>query len=204
VSPPLQWEKAAEQIPIACRVLEEIGCSPTSDAGLHVHHDVGDLTPQSARRLAHNWSVCQPHTDRLVASYRTYSDWCYPADEYITGQQCQYGGSTLNGFFCIDGERYRPLNWTCWNQYGTVEVRMHESTFDPDEILAWVAYTQSIIEASMEGRELAPPENLDEALDQLTIRRAARPHRTRELLRMKAERTQTTPAGVAAARLNDW
>jgi hypothetical protein len=45
----------------------------------------------------------------------------------------------------------------------------------------------------MEGRELAPPENLDETLDQLTIRRAARPHRTRELLRMKAERTQTMP-----------
>lgn len=188
VSPPLQWAQA-DQVRTVCRVLQEIGCEPTSDCGLHVHHDVGDLTVARARTLAHNWNVCTPHTNRLVDSSRVYSDWCYPADEDTVRLQCNYAGDSLHSFLGQDCERYRALNWTCWHSYGTVEVRMHESTFDADEILAWIAYGQSIIDASMEERELEDPSTLDDVLNQVTIRRAARPHRTRELLRAKAARS---------------
>lgn len=187
VSPPLQW-RDAEQVRIACATLEAMGCQPTEQCGLHVHHDVGDLTVSRARTLARNWRTCQPHTEQLVAPSRVFSDWCYPVDDSLQHRQCEFDGEGLHRFFEIDYERYRALNWTCWNSYGTVEVRMHESTFDPDEILAWVAYGQSIIDASMSGRELEPPDDLDHTLNQLTIRRAAGPNRIRQLLKAKAAR----------------
>jgi hypothetical protein len=195
VSPPIQWEVAREQVTTACEVLSRLGCESTSDCGLHVHHDVGDLNVERATLLAHNWNTCQSQSDRLVDPYRINSEWCYPGPSNLIASQCNYSGEVLHHFLGIDGERYRPLNWTCWFNYGTVEVRMHESTLVADEILAWVAYTQSIIEASMYGKRIEPPTSIDHLLDeQLVIRRAARPSTTRALLKRKARANVSVPS----------
>lgn len=187
VSPPMQWESAQEQVRLACETLQQLGCRPTDQCGLHVHHDVGDLSPETARMLARNWDVCQSHSNRLVSSRRVDGQWCEEPSQHIIREMCQFEGDALHDFFCIDGERYRPLNWTCWHNYGTVEVRMHESTLDADEILAWVAYTQSIIDTSLRCSEITPPSDFDDLIDhKLTIRQAARPARVRQMLRAKA------------------
>lgn len=189
VSPPLQWDVAQDQVHTACAVLKELGCRSTSDCGLHVHHDVGDLRVSTARMLARNWDMCQSHSNRLVDPDRQYGDWCQPLPPRVAREMCNFEGDQLQHFFGIDGERYRPLNWTSWHSYGTVEVRMHESTLDPDEILSWVAYTQSIIEASMSGQEIPAPTDFSDLVDhRLTIRQAARPAHTRQMLKAKAMR----------------
>lgn len=187
VSPPLQWSRS-DEVRAACAVLRDLGCGPHRTCGLHVHHDTGDLTAKTAPILAKNWAACMPHTRRLVDQDRLYSEWCDTTQERSTNLQCNYEGATLQGFLELDYERYRALNWTCWSGYGTVEVRLHESTTDAEEILAWVAYTQSIVEASMAGRTVTTTETLPEALKQLTIRRAAGPIKTRKLLLDKAAR----------------
>jgi len=187
VSPPMQWDAANVQVRTACAVLKDLGCRATSDCGLHVHHDVGDMTTRTAAMLARNWQACQSATERLVERDRLYSEWCRRTPRSITNAQCDIAEDLpLSEFLYIDGERYRQLNWTCWNSYGTVEVRMHESTLDADAILAWVAYSQSIVEASMECRYLDSVRDVDGALNQLRIRRAAGPFRTRSKLLSKA------------------
>jgi len=187
VSPPMQWDTANVQVRTACEVLQSLGCRATSNCGLHVHHDVGDMTTRTAAMLARNWDSCRSATERLVERDRIYSEWCRREPPNIRDAQCTIAEDLpLSEFLYIDGERYRQLNWTCWNSYGTVEVRMHESTLNADTILAWVAYSQSIVEASMECRYLEPVNNVNDALGQLRIRRAARPHRTRAMLRSKA------------------
>lgn len=185
VSPPLQWRQA-DQVRVACETLQSLGMRATRDCGLHVHHDVGDMTVARARVLAKNWSAMIDQSNCLVGDGRHYSEWCYPPSELVVQQQAEFSGTSLRQFLDIDYERYHPLNWTCWHSYGTVEIRLHESTLDPEEILAWVAYGQSIVEASMAETELVPPDDIDHALEQLTIRRAAGPNRVRAALKRKA------------------
>lgn len=189
VSPPLQWRNA-DQVRLACQALQRMGMRATDDCGLHVHHDVGDITGKLAPVLSKNFAALLPISQSLCASYRSRSQWCHP-DNYYAELEAQFDGTSVRDFIAIDGERYRPLNWTCWPSYGTVEVRMHESTLDAEEILAWIAYTQSIVEHSMQGHELDPPANLDSCLGQLTIRRAANPTHVRHMLRLKAEQRNT-------------
>lgn len=187
VSPPMQWAAAQVQVRAACQVLRDLGCHSTHDCGLHVHHDVGDMSVTLAPVLAHNWDTCYPQSARLVDPNRQYGDWCKPAPHRRIEQLRTFTGRSVQEFISIDHERYRPLNWTCWFNYGTVEVRMHESTLDADEILAWVAYTQSIIETSMSGSVIEPTEDFETLVDQrLTLRQGSRPAHSRALLKAKA------------------
>lgn len=185
VSPPLQWCDA-DQVRKACDVLTSMGMQATSDCGLHVHHDCGDLTTKTAPILASNFDIMQEQTNLLVDPYRLHSEWCSPTPRTSVMNQCTFDGERLYDFFRLDGGRYRPLNWTCWVQYGTVEMRMHESTLDPEEILAWVAYGQGIVDASMAGELLKAPTCIDDALSAITIRQGAKPATVRAQLKRKA------------------
>jgi hypothetical protein len=42
-------------------------------------------------------------------------------------------------------DRYRVLNASAYNKYGTFEFRQHQGTINADEILAWVEFGQAMI-----------------------------------------------------------
>jgi hypothetical protein len=147
VSPPLQWEQA-DQIRKVCETLSKLGAEPTEQCGLHVHHDVGDIDLSGMKRLVRCWHNWQRHTDRLCSSDRIDSQWCaHYNGRWIENLDQDHHRNVYN--LTYDADRYQSLNISCFTQYGTVEVRQHESTLDAEEILSWIAYGQAVIDAAL-------------------------------------------------------
>lgn len=165
VSPPLTWDQR-DQITVVCEVLADLGARATSRCGLHVHHEVRDLSLAQIKQLYRYWHDLQPLTDRFVAEWRRDGDWCEhltSLDLQVMEQQVQRIGHLV--YF----DRYKALNVTCFASYGTVEVRQHEGTLDAAEILAWVAYGQALITAALEDDAVPFPDDAETLLDTLPM-----------------------------------
>jgi hypothetical protein len=185
VSPPLQWAQAG-QIRTVCRVLSELGAEPTEDCGLHVHHDVGDIDVAGMKRLMRRWQEWQQHTDSLCARYRSNGEWCRHYDRYDLDHVIRHEHRSLSQL-TYDMDRYQSLNISCFSNYGTVEVRQHESTLNPEEILSWVAYGQAVIDAALTDEPIEA-DDVEELIDALPIRADDAGPPVRERLKAKARR----------------
>jgi hypothetical protein len=153
VSPPMYWDQR-EQIETVCRVLDELGASVDASCGLHVHHEVRDLTLSAFKRFYSKWAEWQHHHDLLVSPSRCGGQWASPiTEDNLEEVRCMRSLADLGGCYI---DRYRTLNITCYSNYGTVEIRQHQGSLNAKKILAWVAYGQAII-ASVRGREGTPP-----------------------------------------------
>lgn len=147
VSPPLRGADGLRQLKLACEALAAAGCTVDSSCGLHVHHDVSDLTAAHLGRLFRAWSNNQPSTDMLVARSRRGSRWAQPLRETevqtVERLPSMERGIATNHFRYTD--RYRALNVACFPRYGTVEVRQHQGTLNYSKIAAWIAFGQAFV-----------------------------------------------------------
>lgn len=154
VSPPMTMARARREVPIVTETLSNMGAVASSDCGLHVHHDVQDLTVPAFKRLVHRWNTAQPTIDGLVARHRK-SDRCQWAQAFDSASLSAINRinslSELRGCYL---DRYTSLNVSCFQKYGTVEVRQFQSTLDADEILAWVELGQAFIDDAIRARTL--------------------------------------------------
>lgn len=152
VSPPLHW-KERDQIVKACEALRDCGCDVDGTCGLHVHHEVRDLTLKRFKRLVMRWNQWQRHTDALTSRRRRDGQW----SAHYSDLELSYIENAGSIRECANyADRYRSLNLTCYPSYGTVEVRQHQGTLNPRKIIAWIAYGQAIIDAANSA-----PDNLD-------------------------------------------
>jgi hypothetical protein len=151
VSPPMLW-KDREQIRTVCAVLQELGADANGSCGLHVHHEVRDLSLAAFKRLVARWHNAQGLTDRLVA-LRRRSGRCEWAGRFDRRELEEI--SNLTSLSAIEEcyvDRYRTLNITAFPKYGTVEIRQFQGTLDADEIISWVAYGQAFIADAVKAR----------------------------------------------------
>lgn len=164
VSPPLRWGQR-DQVRRVCQVLDELGAEVSDECGLHVHHDVQDLSLKQIKRLVREWDEAQGLTNCLVSRNRARRG------EYhgpFTPSEVRNIESCLSLLHLRDIyiDRYRNLNLNSLSQYGTIEVRQHQGTIDAETILAWVAYGQALITAAVR-RHKPPKSSVPEFLDAL-------------------------------------
>jgi hypothetical protein len=168
VSPPLTWDQR-DQISAACSALIELGCDVDSQCGLHVHHEVSDLSLESFKSVVSVWHDARSCTDQLVASTRQYSEWCRALS--MNEREAVYRMSAMHelvlGQHYID--RYRSLNISCFPTYGTVEMRQHQGTLDADQIIAWIAYGQALITRAAKGAGVPITADVSTLLDSLSM-----------------------------------
>lgn len=152
VSPPLRGAEGLAQLQTACEALRAAGARVNGTCGLHVHHDVGDLSARQLGRLFRNWSDCQRATDQLVSASRRgrASTWTQPLTirevEHVEALR-NTDRTTVQRHFS-HAYRYRSLNVASYPRYGTVEVRQHQGSMSFSKIAAWVAYGQAHVAAA--------------------------------------------------------
>lgn len=131
--------------------------------GLHVHHDVQDLTAGGIYRLVSQWHDAQSITSGLVAPSRrgvnTYCSALNADDVHYARQWADgYGHESRvpyrNGGPRLD--RFKSLNITSYGLYGTVEIRQHQGTLNAAKALAWVSFGQAMIARAKQGDATAP------------------------------------------------
>jgi hypothetical protein len=156
VSPPLSGEQGLADLQTACEALEAAGARVNRSCGLHVHHDVGNLSAPQMGRLFRNWRNTQGATDQLVAASRRGSQWARPLAErevaHVEALPSTAAHAIRSHFAYVD--RYRSLNVASYPRYGTVEVRQHQGTVSYRKIAAWIAYGQAHIAAAVADASL--------------------------------------------------
>lgn len=161
VSPPLKGAEGLEQVRKAGEVLTRMGIKVNKSTGLHVHHDARDFNkvvyfknlvklygrmekmldeamPNSRR--GNNNRYCGSINEKL--DYRGYN---YGLSRNATGVETLDACETAEAVRSWMGTRYMKVNLECFWRQGTIEVRHHSGTVDPDKLVNWVVMTQLII-----------------------------------------------------------
>ncbi len=154
VSPPLRGVEGLEEIRKVCKALQQIGCRVNRSCGLHVHHDASDYTVESFKNLYAIYIRYEAAIDELVSESRRGQRNGYCASlggeqglERVKNVKEMYQ-LTCNAF----PSRYVKLNCQSYEIHGTVEFRQHQGTTDGEKIVAWVVFTQMLVERAVAGK----------------------------------------------------
>src|SRR5579871_5508506 len=181
VSPVLSGEAGIQEARRVTAAIREFGCTISVRCGFHVHVNAADLSLEQLRTLAINFVHCETAFDAIVPPSRRRD-----LNRYILSNRTAFGGSYDNDAInrAIDAyasaatrqdligvvsssaqksfgrysvTRYRKLNLTALDRYGTVEFRQHSGTVDPDKVENWVRLCVAFVERSKNSRPRKRP-----------------------------------------------
>lgn len=141
VSPKLYGQAGLAEIRKVCQVLNGLGMTVNKSCGLHVHHDASDYKTKHLERIVKFYARSEKQIDLIMAPSRRgdTNTYCRSLSQVITY-------SDTDRIVLRGQSRYYKLNIQSYYRHGTVEFRQHQGTVDADKIIAWVAFTQAIVE----------------------------------------------------------
>ena len=173
VSPPMTLDAGKLQVEAVTTALQGLDCWVSRETGLHVHHDVADLTGQQVGRAFATYATFQELFNKMVAPSRRGG--------YAYSKPISWERITENGTDDFSGEIRRAdsdgysddierkirtrvagrsvtMNIEAVHRHGTIEFRQHQGSLNAEKIMNWVMVTQSIIESAVQGtgRNLKP------------------------------------------------
>jgi hypothetical protein len=184
VSPALDLDTLAIDVPVICGAIRAMGLKADYRCGLHVHvSGFGNAPLHTLRNVVRRWinfedtlDLIQPDTRRGDASQYCLSNmlrhgnssveananiWRKVHDvtsyEQIISMFNPGGAVALNGR--MRGEdggtsRYFKVNLVNLLRTGTVEVRHHMGTINPETILAWIGFVDGFVDVAMKQERL--------------------------------------------------
>lgn len=154
VSPPLRGVEGLEEIRKVCEALQQIGCRVNRSCGLHVHHDASDYTVESFKNLYAIYIRYEAAIDELVSESRRgqRNGYCGSLGGEIGLARIKSVRQMNQLLFEAFPSRYMKLNCQSYEIHGTVEFRQHQGTTDGEKIVAWVVFTQMLVERAVAGK----------------------------------------------------
>lgn len=167
VSPPLD---DPAQVTKAMDALRAAGATVDLQCGLHVHHEVTDLSGEALGRLVEMYAGHQGTLDSLVSRSRRGGQW---AAHFRNGEAdalayrfrrairdgddatARRRAAAAEGIGGRPQSRYRVLNVHSYGTYGTLEFRQHQGTLSGRKAEAWIALGRAMIQAAAAGTDLA-------------------------------------------------
>lgn len=174
-TPPLRGEQGFSELRAVMEFLvDECGAYVTESDGLHIHHDAPEFlnSRRLQKALIRTWRNHDPVIKALVAPVR-HNRGCCPD---WTDAQLESYGTEVEGYYS-NGVRMGPrgaLNMTALPEHGTVELRLHEGTLNPDVTEAWIRFGQGFLDRVVKRRAqiqcvLPQPVGVPHLLDTLDI-----------------------------------
>lgn len=154
VSPVLYGEEGLHQLEKVCEALNEVGCNVDVRCGLHVHHDIGDLSLEQIKNIFRLYYKHAQAIEQILPKSRRVGARGYakPLDEWFMENLVERA-ETISDLDSRISSRYWALNFTSYAKYGTIEFRQHSGTTEYDKIKNWVLLTHKMIERA-EGRKV--------------------------------------------------
>lgn len=91
--------------------------------GLHVHLDVSTMSVAAVKNLVRWWTLFEPMFFSLVP---------------INRRNNRYTQAVGWKSEALSADRYRAMNYAAYAEHGSLEVRLHHATLDPDEFRFWL------------------------------------------------------------------
>ncbi len=154
VSPPLKGNKGLRQLKKVLDVVNDLGGKVNNTCGLHVHHEVTDLNVDAIRNMTKYYILFEDEIGSFVSARRRGNNsYCSNIKGHLF-QTLSEAWSRIDDWrdesdvVCAWYDRQTTLNLQPVYSRGTVEFRQHDATLDYADMSYWIAFTQSIIEAS--------------------------------------------------------
>ena len=174
VSPPLAGDAGFAAVTTAMNALDAAGAKVNRNCGLHVHHDSEGLSGSEIAAFVEFYVKRQDSMDRLVAPSRRRggNTWCKRvgrnelADIISSFTQDRRPPARFG-----QGEssfRYRTINVMSMLRHGTIEIRQHQGSLNPEKAIAWIKFGQAMIRSAQAGATNAVPNTVFEMLQTLT------------------------------------
>ena len=136
VAPPLTLPEMKVQLQAVCAALKTLGVRVTTETGIHVHHDVRDLTGQQIGRAFAIYATFQNELSMMVAPSRRRAYYAQPLSwERITENGTDKFQNDRRGYDGIEdkirqrvGGRYMTVNIEAVFAHGTIEFRQHQGS----------------------------------------------------------------------------
>jgi hypothetical protein len=183
-TPPAKGAKLVELVSEVMNTLNENGYVAEHSCGLHTHIDLRDYVG-NRKFLSHLFNAFYAVEDILFAMQterRHQGSYSYPMRRnfeffHFHGKHSgdfdyRYYGmeKTQEGKYRMDSEkgrkyaanRYNAFNFHSVYFRGSLEIRLHEGTVDPERALMWIDLLQSIIARVEEGHSYAAMKRLTE------------------------------------------
>jgi hypothetical protein len=156
VSPPLTEAQMDKELFLALEGLNELEAKVDITCGVHVHHEIDDLTVDHVKNIyklyfKHEHSIQQvmPKSRRRMNDPR----YCKGTNrEQI--ERMDALADSIRGIADRMGSRFQTINLQSYIKYGTVEFRQHGGSTDFDKLFNWIKVTQAIVEKAKSSRKI--------------------------------------------------
>lgn len=145
VSPPLTEAEMTRELKIVCEVLEQIGAKVDRTCGVHVHHDIDDLTVEHVKNIYKIYYKHQLAIESIIPNSRrgvNNPTYCKEVDNIMV--ELVDKASTIEVIAERFG-RYHTINMNSYLKYGTIEFRQHSGSTDYTKLINWIKITQAIV-----------------------------------------------------------
>ncbi len=123
----------ASRVKKICAALKQGNAYVNTSCGLHVHLDCRSYSKQHVyTTLYRHFLRALPWLTLMLSPSRLQNSYCV--------NNLQPSPSTSRG----SQSRYKMINRRSFNEFGTLEIRMHQGSVDPDRICSWVTLLQEI------------------------------------------------------------
>lgn len=157
VSPPLTMAEMDRQLKIVSEVFTRIGAKVDRTCGVHVHHEIDDLTVENIKNLytlyyKHDQTINEimPKSRRTEAR-NTY---CKGLNQNLVNQV--NAANSIQEIQALAWDRYYTINFTSYVKYGTVEFRQHSGSYDYEKIMSWIRITQALVHTAATKKRVKP------------------------------------------------
>jgi len=149
VSPILSGTEGFAQVSAVMRALTAAGGRVDRRCGMHVHIDMAGLTGEQIARFVALYVHHQADIDNLMPPSRVgnYYARTIAESELVTITDAFRTAGTTPSNWSQD-RRYKTLNVMAFPKYGTMEVRQHQGTLNPQKARAWVLFLLAMVEVA--------------------------------------------------------
>lgn len=162
VSPPMTDTR---ELIIVCDVLRKLKCRSSKKCGLHIHHDVSDLTLDQLKNVYKLYAKYERKAiHNMLSPTRKTNFYASPIHTHLNDV---LSSNTISEFTRSIHTRYVSLNLKSYVKFGTLEFRGDQGTAQIERILPWLDLTNRMIETAVEKtkiKQLYPNRTNEEAL----------------------------------------
>jgi hypothetical protein len=156
-------------------MIKSAGTRANDSCGLHVHLGIRDRFPEEdhvpiLRQFYKNYLELEERLDERLRGdvyyakglSRAWTDKSISKEEFMEKLDAATTVDELMAVTQPDGSRYWKVNMYSFAKHGTLEVRHHQGTVEPQEILGWMRLLDEVMALSVhqvekqKGKETAP------------------------------------------------
>lgn len=162
-----------EQVSTVVKLMREVGCTPSEQAGIHVHVGTHDMTAEQAAAVAYGfvrhedflYRMASSGWDHMRSNSQTYA---HPYSRHDKALLIAEGFRPETVAELASADRYYGVNFQrCMSGYrrgrgftndarSTIEFRLFNTTMNPERVQAFLHTAAGLVKAAINGRLGSP------------------------------------------------